>query len=255
MAYNKCTAESDNRYGFNSTVYHCATCTITRSASINALCGSGLVWQGDDAKIENNFFANNGDGNDPMAWADGLSISKSARISVRSNRFVDNSDVALISFGATNSSITGNQIVQDSKYAFAGLMLDGGEGGNFVDTYISYNTVTCSPGKCFFAINIGSRAWSTVSPAIWGGSVLGNTITGGVVGLNVNGTVAGSQQMYVGGTMFNTIYTGDYTPCLGMGGVNSAPFLKNDPFSVMTVGGNMGPGNAPPQNQNTDYCI
>lgn len=248
----------DNRYGFNATVQNCSSCKMVYSASINALCGTGMNWAGNFATIENNIFANNGDHDAPSLWSDGLSVEMANDSSIQNNRLTDNSDVGLISFGAARSTIAGNVIAQANAEAFAGLMLDSLNTGDFSDTQIAHNTVSCSPGKCFFGINIGPRPWYPENKPVFGGSLKGNTITGGTIGLNVSGTMDGTQRMYVGDNNLLGSYPNDQVACRKAGTLVRSAFSRDPDLaqSAISLGTNyLNHVPIDPVLQSTDHCI
>jgi parallel beta-helix repeat protein len=244
-----------NAFGFNATVQNCSSCKMVYSASVNALCGTGMSWAGNFATIEGNIFANNGDHQALSMWADGLSLQRADDSSIRNNRLTDNSDVGLISFGAARSSIAGNVVTQARAEAFAGLMLDSLSTGDFSDTSVADNAINCSPNKCFFGMNIGPGPWYPQNKPVFGGSITGNTIAGGTIGLNVSGAAAGTQAMHVGGNTLLGAWPGARVTCRHTGKVQGAAFAL-DPRSEITLGVNYlekAPVN--PVLQSTDNCI
>jgi hypothetical protein len=185
-AHDQCKA-NQNRWGFNAVATGCTNCSFTFSASVSALCGTGLEWSGDNARIANSAFQANGDHYTPNTWADGLTIHQSNGAVVADNQFIDNSDIGLILGGGQNARVERNLILQQGMYAFAGFMLDnfnGGTPGDFSGTVISGNTVICD--LCTFGMNLGPHPWY-LSRNIVGGTVAGNTVRGGFIGVNVDG--------------------------------------------------------------------
>lgn len=247
---------NNNSYGFNATVQNCSSCKLTYSASVNALCGTGMAWSGNGATIENNIFAHNGDHNAVSLWADGLSLQQSDDSAIRNNRMTDNSDVGLISFGAVRATITGNVITQSGAAAFAGFMLDSLESGNFTDSEIANNTVNCAAGQCFFAVNIGPGPWYPANKPVFGGRFHDNTISGGTIGLNVSGTGGDAQLMYIGGNLLLGAFSNSQTACLRSGNPAQAA-LSVDPLRSPVVLGQNYLNNAPVNAvmQSTDHCI
>jgi hypothetical protein len=245
----------NNIFGFNATVQNCSACKMVYSASVNALCGTGMSWAGNFATIERNIFANNGDHRAQSLWADGLSLQLSDDSSIQHNRLTDNTDVGLISFGAARSTIAGNVVTQVNAEAFAGLMLDSLSGGDFSDTDVADNEVNCASGKCFFGMNIGPRPWYPEHKPVFGGRIKGNKITGGTIGLNLGGTAAGTQLMYVGGNTLLGAYPNARVACPQTGKVLGSA-LSLDPGSAISLGANY-LNNAPanPLPQSTDHCI
>lgn len=225
---------NNNSYGFNATVQHCSSCKVVYSASVNALCGTGLEWAGHDATIENNIFAYNGDHDTVSLWADGLSLHESDGSTIRNNRMIDNSDVGMISFGTARASITGNVIVQSGTVAFAGFMLDSLNSGDFTDSEIADNRIDCAAGKCFFAVNIGPGPWYPTNKPVFGGRFRNNTISGGTIGLNVSGTADTAQLMYIGGNSLFGDFSNAQIACLRTGKPMQAA-LSVDPLRSPVV--------------------
>jgi parallel beta-helix repeat protein len=247
---------SNNTYGFNATVQNCSSCKVVYSASVNALCGTGLNWAGNFATIENNIFARNGDHHAAGLWADGLSLHDSDDSSIQNNRLTDNSDVGLISFGSARAKIAGNVITQVNAEAFAGFMLDSLHTGDFTNTEIANNTVNCAPGKCFFGVNIGPRPWYPQNRPVFGGRIRGNTITGGTIGLNVGGTMAAGQLMHIGGNYFLGSFSGPRVACLKSGTLSQTAISRDPWYSPISLGDNyLNNVLVSPVLQSTDHCI
>jgi hypothetical protein len=180
-------ASGNNGEGINIGA-NCATCTVKASASVRALCGSALEWDGDGVTVKNSVFAGNGDHATQNMWSDGLTIHKSDGAVVDSCRFVDNSDVGFISGGGINAKYTGNVAIQLEQATFAALMLDNfnnGALGNFTGAVMSGNTVVCA-APCHFGIELGPHPWYP-SPNIAGGTVTGNVVRGAYIGINAQG--------------------------------------------------------------------
>jgi hypothetical protein len=189
----------DNQLGFNATNTLCTNCTFARSASINALCGTGLAWSADQGTIVRNVFRNNGRHTDQNLWADGLTFLKSNNSTVQQNVFEDNSDIDFICGGATNSNFSNNTIIHRAQAAFGGLMLDnfnGGTPGDFTGTTVQNNSIDCGNQQCDFGIELGPHPWY-LSPNITGGTVIGNTIIGAKIQINCEGAGTQAQPMVV----------------------------------------------------------
>lgn len=246
----------NNRYGFNATVLNCTSCKMVYSASVNALCGTGMAWTGNSATIDNNIFAHNGDHDTLSLWADGLSLGEANDSSIRNNRMTDNSDVGLVSFGSARTKITGNVITQSGATAFAGLMLDSLYSGDFTDSDIANNSVNCAAGKCFFGVNIGPGPWYPENKPVVGGSFRDNTINGGTIGLNVSGTSGTAQTMSIGGNAIFGSFSNAPTACRNTG-MPAQVALSLDPLHApVTLGQNYLNG-APVDAvlQSTEHCI
>ena len=173
---------------------NCATCTLQHMASVRAICGTGMEWDGDGITVKDSWFAFNGDHATQNMWSDGLTIHKSNSGVVDSCTFVDNSDVDLISGGGTNAKYTNNVVEQLQQQAFAGIMLDNFNSsslGDHTGAVVTSNLVSC-PVACHFGIELGPHPWYP-SPNIIGGSVSGNTVVGGYIQINAQGSGTNAQ--------------------------------------------------------------
>lgn len=178
-----------NRVGFNATAQECQGCSFHHSASINALCGSGFEWLGDDASVIGSTFRDNGDNGRHMMWADGLTLLRSDRAVVRNNAFVDNSDIGFISGGARGGVFVDNVVHQARQLAFGGLMLDNFNGnthGDFDGAVLQGNQVDCTAQQCNYGVVVGPHAWYP-SANVRGGTVTGNRVRGAKLGIVVSG--------------------------------------------------------------------
>jgi hypothetical protein len=185
-----------NTFGFNAAVIDCAHCALDDVLSTNALCGTGMLWSGTDATIERSEFRGNGSAAHAGLWADGLTLVYAPDSTIVDNRFVDNSDVALILGFGPRARVEGNVITQRGQASFAGLMLHNFHSddlhfrGDFRGALIDNNTIDCGVQLCVFGIQIGPRPWDDTRNIV-GGEVFANTVTGAKVGINVDG--AGSR--------------------------------------------------------------
>jgi hypothetical protein len=217
FAYQQClagTAEG-KAYGFNANLLNCQSCTVTNSISTGALCGSALSITGINATVAYNTILNNGDNAVPGAWADGMTIG-SDNASIHHNIFRDNSDIGFIFVRGANATVQNNTVIQEKMRAFAGFMMDNFSivgNGNFSGALISNNTVTCSPGKCHYAVNLGPRPWNAGAPNIEGGTFSGNTISGGAITLNIDGAGTSGNLMTISGNNIGAARTGVATLC------------------------------------------
>jgi hypothetical protein len=181
-----------NTIGFNATVSGCLRCVLRDVVSRNALCGSGMVWNGAQATIEWSDFRDNGQAGTPGLWADGLTAVYAPDSFIANNRFIDNSDVALILGYAARTRVEDNDIIQREQDLFAGIMLDNftsddlKRAGDFRGALITDNVVDCRPQNCLFGIQIGPRPWFP-GVNIAGGAIYENQIHGAKVGINVDG--------------------------------------------------------------------
>jgi parallel beta-helix repeat protein len=181
--------DAGKRHGYNAIVHNCTNCSFTKSASVNALCGTGLEWlNSHGAVINDNLFQANGQ-NPGDLIADGLTVLSANNATITNNSFIDNSDIGLILGGSNYSTVTGNTVVQNSMFGYAGFMIDnfnGSQPGDFRGTVISENSITCAPGMCTFAVNLGPHAWF-VNGHTLGGAFTNNYVRGGYYILNVDG--------------------------------------------------------------------
>jgi hypothetical protein len=178
-----------NRVGFNATAQECTGCSFELSASINALCGSGFEWVGDEATIIGSSFKDNGDNSRNMMWSDGLTLIRSDGAVVRNNEFIDNSDIGFISGGARGGVFIDNLVHQQRQLAFGGLMLDNFNGtshGAFDGAVLRGNRVDCTNQQCDYGIVVGPHAWYP-SANTRGGTVTGNVVRGARMGIVVSG--------------------------------------------------------------------
>lgn len=182
-------AGGHNRAGFNATAQECVDCAFLHSASINALCGSGLEWRGAGASIIGSTFKDNGDNSRHMMWADGLTLLQSDGAVVRNNEFIDNSDIGFISGGARHGHFVHNVVKQSRQLAFGGLMLDNFNGtthGVFTGAVLAENSVDCTNQQCDYGIVLGPHAWYP-SANTRGGEVRGNVVRGAKLGIVASG--------------------------------------------------------------------
>lgn len=169
--------------------------------SSQAICGTALSMEGAFV-VENSFIHDNGwDTN--MSWADGITVQGCTefgayRGEVRNNRVENNTDIGVIAGGGP-CQVYSNQISQTNTHAFAGLMVGWfpGGGGNHGGANYYNNTITSALNGMAFGIMVGNEAWFNeahgytdyVSNA---GSVTGNSISGAVVNLAIEGIGTGS---------------------------------------------------------------
>jgi hypothetical protein len=181
-----------NMMGVNATVAGCVKCALRDFVSMNALCGSGMLWTGAQATIERSDFRGNGQPGTPGLWADGLTALYAPDSLIVNNRFIDNSDVALILGYGARTRVEDNDIIQRERDLFAGIMLDNftsddlSEAGDFRGALVTDNIVDCRPQFCVFGIQLGPRPWFP-GVNIVGGTISENQIHGAKVGINVDG--------------------------------------------------------------------
>jgi hypothetical protein len=187
-AARSCLA-GDGRFGENAASNGCSDCGFTYSASMNALCGSGLDWVGDGAKITDSIFQDNG-GGDAGYTADGLTLRRSDGAQVLDDIFVDNSAVALSVGGARAGHISNNQIRQVRSSAVAGIWLRGPGGastGDLTQALVFGNSIDCGVQLCDFGIAIGSHAWNSNAANTEGAMVTANSVVGAKLGILAEG--------------------------------------------------------------------
>jgi len=181
-------ASGTNGPGFNAIAAGCVHCTFRMSATINALCGTGLEWNGPAAFIGGNLVRDNGDHTSSNMWSDGITITVTENAQVIANYFSDNSDVDLILGSNRGGTVAHNIVVHGRQDSFAGLMLDNFNGtapGDFTGAEVTSNSITCN-GRCDYGIQLGPHPWYP-SANIVGGTVAGNTVAGARMGIDVDG--------------------------------------------------------------------
>jgi hypothetical protein len=207
-------AQGHNAYGMNATA-QCQHCTFTYSASVRALCGTALGFQGNDPTITFSDFRDNGvHVRLPPRFSDGLTLAHADRAVVAHNVFRDNTDVGLVCGGSTDATIADNVILQLTQGAFAGLMLDnfnGTSSGDFTGAVIQGNVVNCSTHLCDFGIELGPHPWYA-SPNLIAGTVTGNTVINATQGINASGAGTADHPMVVfGNTVSGSATSGTFT--------------------------------------------
>ncbi len=181
----------NNAFGYNASVVGCFECGLDDVVSANALCGSGMVWDGAQATIQRSAFRANGSAATGL-WSDGLTLIYAPRSVIRANEFADNSDIALIMGYGVQSRVEQNVVRQRMQSAFAGLMLDNFSSdnltirGDFRGAVIAHNTIDCGPQLCVFGIQVGPHPWYP-SKNIIGGELHDNDVRGAKIGINVDG--------------------------------------------------------------------
>jgi len=162
------------------------------STSTHAMCGSALGVYGTDFLISGNSILDNGAGTETPnqgLWSDGITLARCVNGLVTGNTITDATDVAIVDGGGQGCQITNNTINNVNRHVFAGLSL-----GNFcypetcgdhTNTIVTGNTVTSALGKMGFGIILGMHPWVVVDAK--GATVTGNSATGAVVNLAVDG--------------------------------------------------------------------
>lgn len=147
--------------------------------------------------FENNHIGPNGDHRPGGVWSDGITIHDAADSVVRHNRFIDNTDVQLIFGGCRRCKIEANEFRHRGSFAgasFAELMLQAfpSTSGNYMGTVVTMNDIDCGPRRrCGYGIMIGANPWkSDEDPhypgAMFGGSIVRNTVRNAMIGINVD---------------------------------------------------------------------
>jgi parallel beta-helix repeat protein len=229
-------ASGNNRKGFNSFVRGSGH-RLLYNASVRTLCGTGMELRSDGVTIMGNFFDMNGDHTTTNLWADGLTIHEASDSTITGNYFYNNSDVALILGGGTNTTVSGNLVSQTTQLVFAGIMLDnfnGGTSGDFTGTLVTGNTVFCNAHLCDFGINLGPHAWYLSDNTI-GGSVYGNTVFDGKICLNIDGAGTTASPVLV----FGNILSGSPSSAEFMCGVRATSNYNIGPDSVVDHDGDI----------------
>jgi len=202
-SWRKCPLKGGNVYGFNVKVDKChgsPRCEFTYNLTTNALCGTGLQWDGDYGRIQGNAAYNNGLHNiRERRWADGLTILRNNGGIISDNHIVNSTDVGLIVGAASGAKIEGNWIEQPGVYAFAAMMLGNfketgtaGQSGDYRNAFVRYNTINCFGFNCGFGLNLGPDPWTPTIPVtdyenIYGGTISQNSINGARMAVNFGG--------------------------------------------------------------------
>jgi parallel beta-helix repeat protein len=175
--------------------------TFANNQSINAMCGSGLKIDAVGFTVRDNNFYDLGLGRyekeaDPSLpagpWSDGITLGYCKNATVSGNTITDATDIGIVSFGGTGCTIQNNTIKQEDMHAFAGLAFHGTGANSTVsdqDSSIINNTVIGN-GMMSFGISYGPKPWYT-SSSVRFGTVTGNTVSGAVVDLAVEGVTGG----------------------------------------------------------------
>ena len=232
-------AQGNNGEGIN-VGSNCANCTLSHMASVRAICGTGMEWDGDGITVKDSWFAFNGDHATQNMWSDGLTIHKSNSGVVDACTFVDNSDVDLISGGGTNAKYTNNTVEQLQQSSFAGIMLDNFDSsalGDHTGAAVTNNLVAC-PAACHFGIELGPHPWYA-SPNIIGGSVSGNTVIGGYIQINAQGSGTSAQPTII---TANTLGATPTSAAFQCGTVNGLSPLNVSSESVVDLKGGSATG-------------
>ncbi|MCB1034465.1 MAG: hypothetical protein KDD47_11595 [Acidobacteria bacterium] len=229
----------NNEAGTNIFYSFCDGCTFTHAVSRETLCGTGLSWVGDGARVTNSVFRNNGRGTVNGLWSDGLTLLRSANAVVTNNLFVNNSDVALVLGGSTNSTVTGNTIQQNDRVVFAGLHVSNfgnNSLGNFTGTTFANNSIDCGNFWCDFGIQLGHHPW-TVSANILGGTVRDNSVHNAWQPIDIDGAGTAANPIRV----YNNTITGFSVRTVPCGPGQTSAYNINTADSVVDRNGDTTP--------------
>ncbi len=194
----KCVAGVSRDFNISANSYNFK---MFRSASVNAICGTGLSLfggtstEGGGSVIAYSLFAFNGthkqrDGNHGP-WADGASIV-GRNMYVFNNTFYNNTDVDLIFWYSKGSHIHYNRINHDNKdyHSYAAFMLTSNPndtlGADHTGTVFSFNKIKCGRA-CGFGVVVGGKSWSVEAMQVVGGTIKNNIIQGTFQAINVAG--------------------------------------------------------------------
>jgi hypothetical protein len=210
-AWDKCVLpppNGGNAFGFNAKVDECQgspdpaanrpRCEFTYNLTQNALCGTGLQWNGDYGRVQGNAAYNNGVHNIyERRWADGLTILRNNGGIISDNHIVNSTDVGLIVGAGNGAKIQSNWIEQPGTYAFAAMMLGNfkesgttGQTGDFRNALIRYNTINCFARNCGIGLNLGPDPWTPPGinyENIYGGTITQNSFNGARLAVNFGG--------------------------------------------------------------------
>jgi parallel beta-helix repeat protein len=224
-----------NRAGTNIFVAGCTNCSFTKSVTKEALCGTGLSWRGDGARITNSVVRNNGNGVVRHLWADGLTLLQSNNAVVTNNLFANNSDVSFIMGGSTNSTVTGNTLMQTDRRVFAAFMLSnfrGSNTGDFTGTTIANNSIHCANELCDFGIQLGEHAWQVIGTVV-GGTVRDNSVANALQPINIDGTGTSANPV----TVYGNTVSGFVPRSLSCGPGQTSEYNINTADSVVNRNG------------------
>lgn len=169
--------------------------------SVGAMCGTSFELVGRRFEVTRSFFGHNGRPleravgvRDP--WADGLTLLRCDEGWVHDNRFLDNTDIGLVSGGGSGCRVESNLIEQRDVFAFAGLHVwnfaagDGGRGEHTGSVYRN-NRIVSSRDSMGIGLMVGTHPWDMHLVVKDAGTVADNEIEGAVVNLAVDGIERG----------------------------------------------------------------
>lgn len=171
--------------------------------SINARCGSALEITGAYFNVYNNTFAWNGFSADErnQEWSDGVTVHRCNGGTVSYNQIINNTDVGLVIEEGPNCTIRYNTIVNDARYAFAGIHVSAGySGGDHSGGSYTGNTISSGLNLMGMGLALGAANWFPGTRTANLGDVTNNSINGAVVNIGVDGVDGGN---VVGNTPMN----------------------------------------------------
>lgn len=168
--------------------------------SRSALCGTSMWVSGNNFEITDNVIKNGGFTSGALQpWADGITVGRCNGGVIRGNIVENNTDVDIVVGGGRGCLVENNIIRQTSTHAFAGLLLYNfpGGGGDHTNSIFRNNVILSTGGdsngvnNLDFGLVVGAHIWDQ-SLEVFGGSVIGNTVSGAVVNLAVDGYSRGT---------------------------------------------------------------
>ncbi|GAA5863685.1 hypothetical protein JCM8547_003692 [Rhodosporidiobolus lusitaniae] len=176
----------------------------------------------------------------PGQWADGISLACQGS-TVTGNTITDATDGGIVIFGAPNSKVQGNTIVQESRVALGGINAVDYQPflGNFGGVVVSGNTFNAKSTMMKVGIAAGPSTWGSGSAALntFGGSYSSNTFTSGSkgyfgYGISVSGHKAGT---FKGNNFVNANFGGILSASCSTPMPERGPTVYNPVLSIGNV--------------------
>jgi len=171
--------------GYGFVIHHVDT--------INAACGSGLVGTGQNFWIYSVYSADNGeeaiDGGPNEFWADGITLNRCTSGYIHNNVAKNNTDVGIVVHRGSNCSVRFNQVINDARYAFAGMHIaaeDVGDGVGFTGSVVSDNEITGGYNLMSMGLAVGFHMWEKTTPGADAAEIRYNTISGAVTNIVID---------------------------------------------------------------------
>jgi hypothetical protein len=200
-------------FGTNVSLEGSSNFAFNDSRSTQAMCGSALQINGTNFELARNLIDDNGHGREaqdaPEPWSDGMTLGKCAGGYVHDNQVIDATDIAIVDGGGANCRIENNVIKAMTRHAFGGIALHvfTAEGnGDHTGTSVTNNQITSADNLMSFGLSLGMHPWggTNLMTTAMGGTVTGNSVSGAVVDLQVDGvsgmTVTGNTLSSPSGT-------------------------------------------------------